>query len=98
MILLSKFAGMYWAHKGAVGVIVCPGWILFCQSTPSALPPGGVPTIYFLMSAAIVYLIKEVREERAESAASRDEVKSTLKEWREYESKRAAKLEDERHD
>lgn len=82
---------IYWAHKGAAGVIACPAWLLICQDIPSALPPGGVGTIYGMMAMAILFLVREVKEERSKTAALHDKLEDALKEWRESESERLNK-------
>lgn len=79
---------LYWVHKGAVGVLTCPAWLLICQAEPSALPPGGVGTIYGMMAAAIVFLVREVRAERDRSAALHAKVEQTLADWRQSETDR----------
>lgn len=91
MIAVTKILHLYWAHKGAAGVIACPAWLLICQANPEALPPGGVGTIYGMMAIAILFLVREVREERVKTAALHDKLEAALKEWRESESDRLDK-------
>lgn len=96
MLIHAKIAASwYWANKGAVGVLACPAWIVLAQDTPSALPPGGVGTIYGMMAAAILFLVSEVKEERAKTATMHLKLEEALKAWREKES---ARLDDRNDD
>lgn len=61
-----------WANKTVVGVALTSAWSFIAQIEPITLPPGGQWTIQGLLLSAVLFLYRELKAERKNTAAERE--------------------------